>query len=116
MPLGFLILSSSWKIVTIGLIKLPCFGRSAIPFELFLKAQRYMDCLESSGRKPPLQIQRSAHNFHDFSDVLSIAEDLQRVIRVLVNTEEEVTALGFIYRSKFSIGTDILHSEVLFFF
>lgn len=70
--------------------------------------------LESSGGKPPLQIQRSAHSFNDFSDVLSIAKNLQRVIRILVNTGAELTALGLIYRSKFVISTDILHSEVLF--
>lgn len=62
-------------------------------------------CLESSGRTPSLQIQRSAHNFNDFSDVLSIAENLQSVIRVLANTEAELTALGFISRSKFAIST-----------
>lgn len=51
-----------------------------------------MDCLESLGRKPPLQIQRSAHNLNDFSDALSIAENLE----ILVDTEAELTALGFI--------------------
>lgn len=92
MPLCFLILSSSLKIITIGLIKITYFGRTAIPFGVFLKAQRYMDCLESLGRKPPLQIQRSAHNLNDFSDALSIAENLE----ILVDTEAELTALGFI--------------------
>lgn len=52
-----------------------------------------------------MHIQRSAHNFNDFSDVLSIAENLPRVFRVLVNTEAELTALGFTYRSKFAIST-----------
>lgn len=52
-----------------------------------------------------MHIQRSAHNFNDFSDVLSIAENLPRVFRVLVNTEAELTALGFTYRSKFTIST-----------